>query len=466
MVLTEIIKLIIDNIMVNAASQILDTNNTHQAKGMLFKSGLNKLLLAVLVSIYSFVFIYAYKNIYSGYISEYYSFALGFVVNNVFYVLPLIISPLIFWRLEEKRVYNFVTLVLYVVMYIPGCLTLTMLPVDSAPFLSLLQYCISCCVSICLLCLFGGYIVKLPYKITLLGRKFANLVLLLLLAFCLIVVFWHFHGVMTFVSIANIYIQRAIYEANSTYFMQLLVTTLSVAFIPIIVAYGCLRKNNYLVVFGFVVTFFLYSITAMKGIFLEPFLILAIYFCARRFSFYQIFVLAMTGFIVLLILPGLISFNYLMSLIYRALYIPGSVALLMYIKYSLYHAPFYWSGLGFVRYFNGDSGQLNSIPFLVSAFSVGRANDMNAGMFIAGLINFGCILGPFIVYVILQCYLFCVNSLEKSYVHTGEAFFISVFSMMYLGLSSSQITTFLVSGGGIILLLVLSLFLRAKRLAF
>ncbi len=428
------------------------------------RNNTRRLFFAISIFIYSLTFICCGNNVYDGFYQAHFNFELSFVFFRAVIAFPFIVIPLFFWNINDKKVYSFMIFMNYLFMYIPGCLTMAMVKPFSPEFAVLLKYCLSCCISLCLLAYFGGRRLIFGKGRSKVLRINNSKLLIFFISFSvLFFVFFKFHAIMKWVSFYHVYKQRAIFAKGSSYLVGLALSCITVCLVPIFMSYGCLKKRISWIVFSAFLAVFVYMITAMKSTLLSPLIIWIIFSVLSKFKFHQFLILMMIASSFILVIPVFFDSPMLSGIVFRSFYVPGSLVLMTYIKYIMHHTPFYWSKFGFINYISGSNITLKSVPYTVTGAVDTQAYDMNAGIFISGVVNFGCFLGPIVVYSILQTYIFYINSVVNAYKENYSIFFICVFFIIYISFLSSAITSVLVSGGGIMLLLMLKIFLMSRN---
>ena len=419
-----------------------------------------RILLYLNVSIYCMLLLRCYALI-----AEQFSYMGYFYRNDIFTLsglpfLTMAFLPCAFLRINVQKPSDFFIAIIYFVVYIPTALVPYLM--GSNDSVVLFGYVCSC--------LFGLFAVHLLTKKTkvfiatfdLYGyRPALRIVSYLLLVTALLYLFFSYRSIINLVKFDHIYQQRAKYNAcTSTMPMAAYVHNfIMFVVVPFVLLYGCISRKISFIILGFIVSLFIYSISAMKSTILLPFVVILFYYVLIFYK-NKISSNLIIFFLIITCLLGLFN-NFILSIIVRRLLVTPGMLSSWYINYSLHH-PLLFFSYSKLGYLLGNHVNNLHVPYLVSNFIVGRSYDANANFLASSAVDLGYKFGPIIVSLMLSVFLIVVDNISNGLQRVGNNYFqlvlISCFPFL-LSLCNTSFLTSLYSGGAIFNFLLLYILL-------
>lgn len=413
--------------------------------------------------LYSILYIIIYKE-YLNPVWDYAHYHL-YERNLYFVIISVLISvvPILFYT-GIKAISSYLSLLIYIVTYVPTIITL----------MFALQRSLSEIILVELTFALGMIIFFLADKIPLkdfvgnIRNKIPLIYLHLISVTLTIVVLIAYRGHLKFVSFDDVYVQR--FENNEIGIHPIvgyIVIWLSSCLYPLYIAIALINKKKIYFIAGCLGLTIIYMATAAKLALLTPIFIIGIYFIAKRNinNLFSTLILSITLIsIILLLLPendNLIVFAISSIFFMRTLSIGGLTNLLYYDYFPTHHYT-YFTHINVINYFTNSYpyGSLGLGQVIGIAYYNGPEMNANANFWaMDGIASLG-LIGVILISLIMLLFLVIVNMITSK---MNKLFLILLFTTFSLSLTNVSFFTALVSGGGLLLLIIL-LFVKVDNL--
>lgn len=249
------------------------------------------------------LYVFIFRYIYSDYLTSlwgYYGYCDN--NNNTFEVLfsnVIAVFPILYYS-NKKKLSNFISIFLYVLIYLP---TILMLQYYFTNFLLVIKYQIILLVSMVLF-----FLSDISYNKSVLLRtnyvpfKFYLWVGIFLSIFVLV---YYGPGSLRFVSFNQVYELRSDnYDSKVTNFplIRYFILWISNFFLPLFLAIGLVYRKNKFILIGLSMAVLIYMASGSKGVLLSPMFIFGIYWCLKKVGFKYLFPLIVFFFLLVMLL--------------------------------------------------------------------------------------------------------------------------------------------------------------------
>jgi hypothetical protein len=426
-------------------------------KLILAKNISNKANCIVLAGMYSILFIVIYKT-YLYPIWEYTHYHL-IPRNIVFIILSLFISvlPVAFYR-GQKAISSYLAVIIYMIVYVPTIFTFIFALKRSILEIVSVQLCFA--FGMILFFLADSFNIKnfiKPIKKQL-SFNFIHLITLILT----IIVFFSYLNYLRFVSFDKVYEQRELTSKLSInpivgYFIMWLTSCLY----PLYLAIGLINKKKLFFLIGIVGLVLIYMVSGAKLALLTPVIILGIFYLIKENlnRLFSVFILAIISISTILLLIGPDHSKivlWMSSLLFMRTIGVGGLLNSLYYDFFTLHDYTYFTHINIVRWITGyyPYGDLGLGQVIGAAYYNGPEMNANANFWAwDGIASCGH-LGIIIISLIIFVFMLFLNMLTKK---TNKVFLILIFTAFALTMTNVSFFTALLSGGGILLVLILYL---------
>jgi hypothetical protein len=364
---------------------------------------------------------------------------------------------------------SIVLLALFIVVYVPTIVITLCLTADA--FETYGQSLIVLGAGFAVACLAARARIRKPLQP---GRPNDRFMLIVLAAWaaCAVILVAAYASVMRFVSLENIYDQRAAGQSTSLA-MGYVQTYFSIVFSPALIALGLTKSRWLLVVLGAIGCLIMFMINAQRTVFMLPFLIVGLHvllqsrFEVLRTSSFSLLLLAgATWLIASTYQDSLVATFFGIYLVFRMLCIPG-------LTYSQYYDLFSRDGFTWWSHVKGLNLLIPAPPSYVNdsawpnlGYVVGdriyQSYDMNANanLFVGDGVAAAGALG---VAVISCAFAVCLYWLDRTARGWDSRFTVLVIAPIAITLTNGQLFTMLLSFGGAFWMLVFYLYKPGVR---
>jgi hypothetical protein len=420
----------------------------------------------IMALLYSILYIIIYKE-YLNPVWDYAHYHL-YERNLYFVIISVLISvvPILFYT-GIKAISSYLSLLIYIVTYVPTIITL----------MFALQRSLSEIILVELTFALGMIIFFLADKIPLkdfvgnIRNKIPLIYLHLISVTLTIVVLIAYRGHLKFVSFDDVYVQR--FENAELgihpiigYFVMWLTTCLY----PLYIAIALIDKKKIFFVAGCAGLIIIYMATAAKLALLTPIFILAIYIIAKKNinNLFTTLILSIATLSVILLAlddeNNLIIFAVSSLFFMRTLSI-GGLSNLLYYDYFPTHQYTYFSHINIVNYIthNYPYGSLGLGQVIGSEYYNGPEMNANANFWaMDGIASCG-LPGIIIISIVIFLFFIFINMATS---RINMLFLIMLFTTFSLTLTNGSLFTSLFSGGGLLLLIILMFFKIENKLVY
>lgn len=417
----------------------------------IYNHKVTKIFIAVL---YAVLFAYGYREfLYGAY--EYAGFS---IINErldnsnfEFYTFLVAVLPVIFHN-GIKQISSFISVFIYYILYIPIVITFFYNMEGEESYVMFLQFLFMISMSF----LFLADRVKVSRSFILPANINPFKIILVLTWISTAYIAFIYRDSLKFSSYEDVYLQRAAtQELGRNIFTAYLGAWLANVFIPISATYGLFSKKKIYFFSAVLGSLIIYMSTADKQILLFPFLIFGIYKLLMRSSLKNSFSTIGLGLIFLMIITLLSGLSIFSALLWMRTLGNGGMLTNYYHKFFSEHQQTYYSHINIVNtitqgypYGNYSLGQVIGKEYW--------SDDLNANANFWATDGFAAIgdAGILVSAFILFCIFIVFNKISVYY---NKIFLICILIPFLGTLMNTSLFTSLVTGGGFLIFLFLSL---------
>ncbi|SDQ73554.1 hypothetical protein SAMN05421664_2383 [Chryseobacterium soldanellicola] len=421
----------------------------------MFKRIYNKKIAKIIIAIiYSFLFAYGYREfLYGAYLYA------GFDIIDTrlthpeleLYTFILAVLPVTLHS-GIKQISSFISIFIYYILYVPIIITFFYNKEGSISYVMFLQFLFMLSMSL----LFVADRVKISGSFVLPSNIKPFKVILVLTWLCTAYIAFVYRGSLNFASYEDVYIQRsATQQLGQDVFTAYCGAWLANVFIPICATYGLFAKKRIYFFSAILGSTIIYMSTADKQILLFPFIIFGIYKLLIKSSLKNSFSTIGLGLISLMTITLITGLSIFSALFWMRILGNGGLLTNYYHKFFTDHPNTHYSHINVINAIT------HGYPYGESSIGqvVGKeywSDEMNANANfwatdgIAAIGDGGILLSAFILF----CIFIIFNKISLYY---NKIFLICILIPFLGTLMNTSLFTSLVTGGGFLVFLFLSL---------
>ncbi len=402
--------------------------------------------------LYSLLFFYGYREILNGgYLYMGFTIEDHRVENNMLVLVTFLfaILPLIF-RNGYKQISSFITIFLYLLLYVP--IQFTIFFVMKGSQLEIMELQLLFCLGMSLLHIadrFGNeYKFYLPSNINIFK------IVLFLTWLGTLYIGFKYRGNLRFVSYEDVYIQRSATEAlGSDIITAYFGAWLANVFIPISAAYGLFSNKRLYFLSALLASIIFYMATADKAILSFPFIIYGLFKLLKNRSLNNAFSIITIGLSLVMIYTLNTEFSIFSALFWMRTLGNGGLLTVLYHDFFQHHPVTYYSHINFINalthyYPYGDQ----SLGKLIGSEFFSDETNANANFWATdGFAAFGT-AGILIASLLLFINFLVINKITKGY---KPVFLLCIFVPYISSVLNQSLFSSFLTGGEVWLLFIL-----------